>query len=65
MKYLGIDVHTKTSVWSLLDHSGEQLGEDKVETTVPALAHLVSELGAKASSLGKRSGRWPCWCTMQ
>ncbi len=47
MRYVGIDVHSKASVWSLLDQDGVQLGEGKVPTTVPALARLMSKLGGE------------------
>ena len=44
MEYLGIDVHTKASVWCLLDENGEVRARGRVETTVPALGELVTEL---------------------
>ena len=39
--YLGIDVHSRTSVWSLVDEQGQQVGRGKTSTTAPALAELV------------------------
>jgi len=44
MRYLGIDVHSKTSVWSLVDEKGKQVGRGKVATTAPALAELVANV---------------------
>jgi hypothetical protein len=44
MEYLGIDVHTKASVWCLLGEDGEVCARGRVETTVPALGELVTEL---------------------
>lgn len=44
MRYLGIDVHGIASVWCLLDEDGEIRARGKVETTVPALGELVTEL---------------------
>jgi transposase len=47
MQYLGIDVHGQASVWCLLDEDGEIRARGKVETTVPALGELVSELARR------------------
>ena len=47
MNYLGIDVHTGTSVWCLIDEEGEIRGRGRVETTVPALDGLVAELSGE------------------
>jgi transposase len=44
VKYLGMDVHAKSTVWSLLDASGEVEREGSIGTTAPALAALVQEL---------------------
>ena len=44
MEYLGIDVHSKASVWCLLGEDGEVHARGRVETTVPALGELVAEL---------------------
>jgi transposase len=44
MEYLGIDVHSKASVWCLLGKDGEVRARGRVETTVPALGELVAEL---------------------
>ena len=44
MRYLGIDVHSQTSVWCLLDEQGEVCGRGRVETTVAGLESLVTEL---------------------
>ena len=46
MRYLGLDVHSKTTAWCLLDAAGEQLGRGKAATTVPALTKLVENLSA-------------------
>ena len=46
MRYLGIDVHSQTSVWCLLDERGEVCGRGRVETTVAGLESLVTELSA-------------------
>jgi hypothetical protein len=43
MRYLGLDVHTKATVWSLHDSQGE-VEHGKVETTGPELQKLVKRL---------------------
>ena len=45
MRYLGIDVHSKASVWCLLDAQGEPIEQGSTETTMPALRALVARLG--------------------
>ena len=45
MRYLGMDVHAKSTVWCLLDAQGEVVSEGRTPTTAPALAALVRELG--------------------
>lgn len=44
MKYLGMDVHAKSTTWCLLDASGEVAREGSVATTAATLAALVQEL---------------------
>ena len=44
MKYLGMDVHSKSTVWCLLDGGGEVVREGAVETTEPGLTALVKAL---------------------
>jgi transposase len=44
MRYLGLDVHSTTTSWCLLDAAGEQLGYGKVATTLPALQALVANV---------------------
>lgn len=44
MRYLGIDVHVATSVWCLLDESGEIVRRGTVPTTAADLTELMSEL---------------------
>jgi hypothetical protein len=44
MEYLGIDVHSKASVWCLLGEDGQVRAQGRVETTVPALGELVEQL---------------------
>ena len=45
MRYLGMDVPAKSTVWCLLDAQGEVVSEGRTPTTAPALAALVRELG--------------------
>ena len=45
MRYLGMDVHAKSTVWCLLDAQGEVRREGKVPTSAAGLAALVQELG--------------------
>jgi transposase len=47
MRYLGIDVHVKTSVWCLLDTKGEVVERGKTPTTAPKLTALVQRLSAE------------------
>lgn len=44
MRYLGIDVHSQTSVWCLLDPAGEVLAEGKTRTSAADLQKLASRL---------------------
>ena len=46
MHYLGLDVHTKSTTWCLLDAAGERTGHGKAETTAPALTALVQNLSS-------------------
>jgi transposase len=46
MKYLGLDVHVKATVFCLLDEQGERLETGKVATAVPELERLIRRLGA-------------------
>jgi predicted NBD/HSP70 family sugar kinase len=41
MRYLGMDVHAKSTVWCLLDEQGEVTREGRVSTTPPALGALL------------------------
>ena len=45
MRYLGIDVHVSTTVWCLLNETGEVVANGKVPTTQEGLSRLLSELG--------------------
>jgi transposase len=44
VKYLGIDVHVKTSVWCLLDEAGQIEERGKVATTAPDLTASLKRL---------------------
>jgi transposase len=44
VRYLGMDVHAKSTVWCLLDAQGEVVREDRTPTTAAALATLVRQL---------------------
>lgn len=44
MRYLGLDVHSKATVWCLLDEQGEVVERGKVAPTSPALKALVKRL---------------------
>jgi hypothetical protein len=59
MKYLGLDVHVKSTVWCLLDEEGNVSGRGQVETTVvAALTGLVKGLGSPAELIaGQEVGR--------
>jgi transposase len=46
MRYLGMDVHAKSTVWCLLDAQGEVVSQGRVATSGPALGGLVRELAA-------------------
>ena len=45
MRYLGMDVHAKSTVWCLLDADGAIVSEE-TPATAPALTAWVRELGA-------------------
>jgi transposase len=51
VRYLGMDVHAKSTVWCLLDEEGQVLREGKVATSAVALAALVQELGREEEVL--------------
>ena len=58
MRYLGIDVHVKTSVWCLLDANGTVLERGKVDTTAVQLTALVRRLAAEDELLaGQEVGK--------
>jgi hypothetical protein len=61
MKYLGIEVHVKTSVWCLLDKSGQILKRGKVATTALDLTALLRRM---PWSPHRRWARCPTSCTM-
>ena len=44
MRYLGMDVHAKATVWCLLDASGEVVDRGKVSSSAPALTALAKRL---------------------
>lgn len=44
MKYLGLDVHLKSTVWCLLDEEGQIIKRGKVDTTGYGLSELIREL---------------------
>jgi transposase len=51
VRYLGMDVHAKSTVWCLVDEHGEVVSEGRTPTSAPALAVLVRELGEKGELL--------------
>lgn len=51
MRYLGMDVHAKSTVWCLLGEEGELLERGRVATSAPALTELVRALGPTAELL--------------
>ena len=58
MRYLGIDVHVKTSVWCLLDADGKLVERGQVPTTAPKLTALVQRLSAQQELLaGQEVGK--------
>ena len=44
MRYLGMDVHVKSTVWCLLDAGGEVVEKGKGSTTAAELTSLVQRL---------------------
>lgn len=59
MKYLGIDVHVKASVWCLLDEAGEVLQRGTTSTTWPDITALLTRLVQQYTDLvaGQESGK--------
>ena len=51
MRYLGMDVHGKSTVWCLVDERGEVVREGRIPTTAPALTALMRELAAEGEVL--------------
>ena len=57
MKYIGMDVHTKATVWCCLDETGEVIARGKVPTTAPEVTQLVTELGSTDALYGQEAGK--------
>src|SRR5207244_7634491 len=51
VRYLGMDVHAKSTVWCLVDMQGAVMGEGRIATTAPALAALVRALSEEEELL--------------
>lgn len=51
MRYVGMDVHAKVTVWCLLEAQGEVVREGRTPTTAPALAALMRELSQEGEVL--------------
>jgi transposase len=45
MKYIGLDVHVKTTVWCCLDETGKIVERGKTPTTPTELSKLVEQIG--------------------
>jgi hypothetical protein len=45
--YLGMDVHSKATVWVAMDEAGRVTGEGSVATTAEGLAEMVVRAGAE------------------
>ncbi len=64
MRYLGIDVHSNTSTWCLLDEAGEVLERGRVGTTIPVLQRLCeAQLEEEPLTVGQEVGGLT-WSTM-
>jgi transposase len=58
MKYVGLDVHLKATVWCCLDETGEVVARGKAATTAQGLEELVQRLGAEDELLmGQEAGK--------
>lgn len=58
MKYVGLDVHLKATVWCCLDETGEVVARGKAATTAQGLEELVHRLGAENELLmGQEAGK--------
>jgi hypothetical protein len=55
MRYLGMDVHVKSTVWCLLDVAGEVVEKGKSLTTAAELTGLVQRLAKTNHSSQRRS----------
>lgn len=51
MNHLGLDVHSKATVWHLLDETGQALAQGKADTTAEQLAALLKNLSASYGPL--------------
>jgi transposase len=57
MRYLGLDVHAKATVWCLFDESGLEVGHGKIETTAEAIRALLKRLrGEEEIVVGQEVG---------
>ena len=57
MKYIGMDVHTKATVWCCLDETGKVIARGKVPTTAPEVTQLVTEVGGTDALYGQEAGK--------
>jgi transposase len=56
MRYLGLDVHDKSTVFCLLDASGTEVEHGRVPTSAPALEQLVKRLATEELKVGQEVG---------
>lgn len=57
MKYIGLDVHVKTTVWCCLDETGKIVERGKTPTTPAELSKLVEQMGNEEVLFAQEAGK--------
>ena len=55
--YLGLDVHVASTVWYLVDDTGQVMGDGKVPTTEPRLEGVITRCQEQGGDGGGSVGR--------
>ena len=54
--YLGLDVHIASTVWYLVDDTGQVMGDGKVPTTEPGLEGVITRCQEQGGDGGRLGG---------
>ena len=61
MNYLGLDVHSQSTVWTVVDEAREVTDRGKAPTTADGLAGLVARWPAGELLVGQEVGSMACF----